>query len=161
MNDTKDIQFRLYRLGYLKSTDIDGLYGPITTSAMKKFQADQKLPVTGKADAKSKSRLIELTAKYEPDYDSGTGTEYKDAVKDERFEAPTVSSGEENLNAFFDRNKILRKANIPITIEYGPNKKQRKTITSVFFRSLGQQLDGSGNPVYDTIEFIGRDIEEE
>lgn len=161
MNDIKDIQFRLYRLGYLKSTGIDGLYGPITTSAMKKFQSDHGLSATGKADAKSKSKLIELTTKYTPDYDSGTGSEYREAVKkDIRFEEP-VPISEENLNAFFDRNKILRKANIPITIEYGPNKKQRKTITSVFFRSLGQQLDGSGNPVYDTIEFIGRDIEEE
>jgi len=159
MNETKDIQFRLYRLGYLKSTDIDGLYGPITTAAVRKFQSDNGLSPTGKADVKTKSKLIEMTTKYQPDYDSGTGQEYEDLVKekDERYE----ETGDEEDTAFFDKDAIMRKSNIPIRIEYGPNRSQKKTILNVFFRSLGQQLDGSGNPVYDTIEFIGRDIEEE
>lgn len=158
MNETKDIQFRLYRLGYLKSTDIDGLYGPITTAAVRKFQSDNGLSPTGKADAKTKSKLIEMTTKYQSDYDSGTGEQYEDLVyqKDERYEEE-----ERSYNAFFDKEIIMRKSNIPIRIEYGPNRSQKKTILNVFFRSLGQQLDGSGNPVYDTIEFIGRDIEEE
>ena len=34
-----------------------------------------------------------------------------------------------------------------------------KAIRGVFIRSVGQELDASGNPVYEIYEFIGRDID--
>ncbi len=44
--DTKAIQQRLQNLGYYKG-NIDGIYGPQTTAAVKKFQADYGLAQTG------------------------------------------------------------------------------------------------------------------
>lgn len=39
------VQWYLYKLDYLKSTDIDGSFGPTTEKAVKSFQADAKLDV--------------------------------------------------------------------------------------------------------------------
>ncbi len=41
------LQWYLYKLGYLKESDIDGSFGPTTLSAVKKFQTDKKLDVDG------------------------------------------------------------------------------------------------------------------
>lgn len=41
------LQWYLYKLGYLKQSDIDGDFGPTTLSAVEKFQKDKKLDVDG------------------------------------------------------------------------------------------------------------------
>lgn len=41
------LQWYLYKLGYLKESDIDGSFGPTTLSAVEKFQTDKKLEVDG------------------------------------------------------------------------------------------------------------------
>lgn len=41
------VQWYLYKLDYLKESDIDGSFGPTTLSAVKKFQTDKKLDVDG------------------------------------------------------------------------------------------------------------------
>lgn len=43
----KWLQWYLYKLGYLKESDIDGSFGPTTLSAVKEFQTDKKLEVDG------------------------------------------------------------------------------------------------------------------
>ena len=43
----KWLQWYLYKLGYLKESDIDGSFGPTTDSAVRKFQTDKKLDVDG------------------------------------------------------------------------------------------------------------------
>ena len=47
-----ELQRRLTELGY-KPGPIDGVAGPRTTNAIKKFQHDHKLPVTGNLDAET------------------------------------------------------------------------------------------------------------
>ena len=41
------LQWYLYKLGYLKESDIDGSFGPTTLSAVQKFQTDNNLEVDG------------------------------------------------------------------------------------------------------------------
>lgn len=41
------LQWYLYKLGYLKESDIDGSFGPTTLSAVEKFQTDKNLDVDG------------------------------------------------------------------------------------------------------------------
>ena len=41
------LQWYLYKLGYLKQSDIDGDFGPTTLAAVKKFQSDKNLDVDG------------------------------------------------------------------------------------------------------------------
>lgn len=41
------LQWYLYKLGYLKESDIDGSFGPTTLSAVQKFQTDKNLEVDG------------------------------------------------------------------------------------------------------------------
>ena len=41
------LQWYLFKLGYLKESDIDGSFGPTTLSAVEKFQTDKKLDVDG------------------------------------------------------------------------------------------------------------------
>ncbi len=41
------LQWYLYKLGYIKESDIDGSFGPTTLSAVQKFQTDKNLDVDG------------------------------------------------------------------------------------------------------------------
>jgi peptidoglycan hydrolase-like protein with peptidoglycan-binding domain len=49
---TAELQRRLTELAY-KPGPIDGVAGPRTTNALKKFQLDHRLPVTGTLDAET------------------------------------------------------------------------------------------------------------
>jgi len=51
-----ELQERLSGLGY-KLGEVDGVFGPRTIDALKKFQGDNKLPVTGAIDAETVRRL--------------------------------------------------------------------------------------------------------
>ena len=53
----KWIQWHLYKLGYLKQTDIDGDFGPTTLSAVKKYQTDKKLDVDGVVGSGTRGQL--------------------------------------------------------------------------------------------------------
>ena len=55
----RDVQERLIALGY-KPGRADGLVGPRTTAALTKFQEDNGLPVTGKLDEQTVSKLVGL-----------------------------------------------------------------------------------------------------
>ncbi|KNZ68564.1 ErfK/YbiS/YcfS/YnhG family protein [Thermincola ferriacetica] len=48
-SDVYQVQQKLRELGYLKSAP-DGIYGPATIAAVKKFQKDHDFPVTGEID---------------------------------------------------------------------------------------------------------------
>ena len=54
---TKDIQTILAKLKYLDSQYVTGIYGPITTNAVKAFQKDNKLKQTGLVDSETWAKL--------------------------------------------------------------------------------------------------------
>jgi len=56
-----ELQERLNQLGYKVGT-VDGVIGPRTTEALKKYQSDNNLPATGTLDAQTIKKL--RTAKY-------------------------------------------------------------------------------------------------
>lgn len=51
------LQWYLYKLGYLKESDIDGSFGPTTLSAVKEFQTDKKLEVDGLVGSGTRTAL--------------------------------------------------------------------------------------------------------
>ncbi len=51
------LQWYLYKLDYLKESDIDGSFGPTTLSAVEKFQTDKKLEVDGLVGSGTRSAL--------------------------------------------------------------------------------------------------------
>jgi Putative peptidoglycan binding domain len=51
------IQRRLVRAGYLERDDVDGEYGPKTTQAVRRFQRENDLRVTGKVDDRTWEKL--------------------------------------------------------------------------------------------------------
>jgi hypothetical protein len=55
----KNIQSALVKLGYLDSQYVTGVYGPITTKAVKKFQADNGIEQTGTVGPITKAKLVE------------------------------------------------------------------------------------------------------
>lgn len=54
--EVREIQARLSELGY--KVRIDGLPGPATDEALRKFQADHKLDATGELDGETWVKLI-------------------------------------------------------------------------------------------------------
>jgi peptidoglycan hydrolase-like protein with peptidoglycan-binding domain len=55
-------QQMLTELGY-DPGPVDGIMGPMTGGALRRFQQDQSLPVTGQPDAATMAKLKELTGK--------------------------------------------------------------------------------------------------
>jgi peptidoglycan hydrolase-like protein with peptidoglycan-binding domain len=49
-------QSRLQKLGYYRGA-VDGAYGPLTAEAIRGFQADNGLPITGDLDSRTQRRL--------------------------------------------------------------------------------------------------------
>lgn len=56
-DNVKWLQWYLYKLGYLKESDIDGDFGPTTLSAVKKFQTDKSLEVDGLVGSGTRTAL--------------------------------------------------------------------------------------------------------
>jgi len=56
-----DVQLLLAERGYFRG-DVDGRAGPRTREAIRRFQADAKLPVTGIVDQRLKGELISTSA---------------------------------------------------------------------------------------------------
>lgn len=56
----RDLQARLKQIGWYFA-DVTGTYGPVTTSAVKGFQAKREIPVTGLVDQRTLDRLNAMT----------------------------------------------------------------------------------------------------
>lgn len=56
-DSVKWLQWYLYKLDYLKESDIDGSFGPTTLSAVEKFQTDKSLDVDGLVGSGTRSAL--------------------------------------------------------------------------------------------------------
>jgi peptidoglycan endopeptidase LytE len=65
-NNVKVLQQNLKLLGYFTYPEITGYYGTITADAVRKFQAQYHLPVTGTADSATISKINEAVAKRTP-----------------------------------------------------------------------------------------------
>jgi peptidoglycan hydrolase-like protein with peptidoglycan-binding domain len=70
---TAQIQQRLSELGYQPGS-ADGKIGKSTIKALKKFQQDNNLPITGKADNETVNKLRQKTAKDNREQDSSPRT---------------------------------------------------------------------------------------
>ncbi|BBW97720.1 peptidoglycan-binding protein [Geobacillus icigianus] len=56
-DEVRELQQRLKRLGYFRYPQITGYYGAVTAEAVKQFQRDNRLAVTGRADQATLERL--------------------------------------------------------------------------------------------------------
>ena len=56
--DVRLVQTRLAALKFLTSKDVDGVYGPRTVEAVKKFQASKKLKADGRVGSKTRIALM-------------------------------------------------------------------------------------------------------
>ncbi|MBR4286655.1 MAG: SH3 domain-containing protein [Clostridia bacterium] len=56
-NTVKWVQWYLYKLGYLKASDVDGDFGPTTLTAVKAFQSDKGLTVDGLVGSGTRGQL--------------------------------------------------------------------------------------------------------
>lgn len=56
-DDVRELQQQLKQLGYFTYSDITGYYGVLTADAIRRFQRDNGLPVTGAVDNQTAARL--------------------------------------------------------------------------------------------------------
>jgi peptidoglycan hydrolase-like protein with peptidoglycan-binding domain len=61
-DDVRDLQARLRQIFWF-NTDVTGVYGDVTTTAVRGFQAKREIPVTGDVDQRTLDRLYAMTAK--------------------------------------------------------------------------------------------------
>lgn len=71
----------------------------------------------------------------------------------------SYESSEKHKTFFSSQNSsTTRKSNYDITVVYGANGQFAKKILGVVHRSRTQQVDSSGEAIFDVIEFIAKDI---
>lgn len=79
---------------------------------------------------------------------------------------PSTSNDADNSNTdtksqpFFNdyKENVFRKGNLNIEINYSNSITQKRIITGVKLRSLGQSIDANGEAIADVYEFVGKDI---
>ena len=59
-DDVRDLQARLRQISWF-NTDVTGVYGDVTTTAVRGFQAKREIPVTGEVDQRTLDRLSAMT----------------------------------------------------------------------------------------------------
>lgn len=69
-------------------------------------------------------------------------------------------SGDPKRTPYFNNgnSKTLRKTKFELRIDYGANAVVNKKITNIYLRSIGQELDASGQPIFDIYEFVAQDL---
>ncbi|WP_243057684.1 L,D-transpeptidase family protein [Nocardioides sp. SR21] len=60
-DDVRDLQARLRQIFWF-NTDVTGVYGDVTTTAVRGFQAKREIPVTGEVDQRTLDRLYAMTS---------------------------------------------------------------------------------------------------
>jgi peptidoglycan hydrolase-like protein with peptidoglycan-binding domain len=60
-DDVRDLQARLQQI-YWFNADVTGVYGDVTTQAVRGFQAKREIPVTGEVDQRTLDRLTAMTS---------------------------------------------------------------------------------------------------
>lgn len=59
-----------------------------------------------------------------------------------------------------DNLKVLRKTNMELRINFGSNNLINRKIKNLYIKSLGYEIDSSGNPTYENFTFIAKDLDE-
>lgn len=85
--DVKMLQEQLYDLGYLTSSQVDSVYGTVTTEAVKAFQKRNKLTADGKAGEKTLDKLYSDDAKVSESLAAKQKAEEEAAAKKAKEEA--------------------------------------------------------------------------
>lgn len=60
-DEVRDLQARLRQISWF-NTDVTGMYGDVTTTAVRGFQAKREIPVTGEVDQRTLDRLYAMTS---------------------------------------------------------------------------------------------------
>ncbi len=92
----KDLQKNLYDLGYYRGK-IDGIYGPNTETAVRNFQKNNNLPVTGTVD---QNTLFAILSANQPTLSLGSNM---DEVRELELILQTLGYFKGNPNAVFDK----------------------------------------------------------
>lgn len=93
------------------------------------------------------------------------GTSYF-ASKDEKTTSNEINNtitsydGTSKHTPYFNQfnSKQLRKTNLEMKINFGANNALSKTIKHIYLRSSSVEVDASGNPIYESYEFIAQDV---
>lgn len=160
-DNVKRIQAQLSASNYLKKKYVDGYFGEETEKALKKYQKDNNLTVTGVVNQKTWEILF---ANVDTDNLNTTSNLDKDNTQSNTNNAIVGDSnrirfGSNNVLSFFNEKNTdtMRKNNNDIVITYG-NGAKCKVIKNVILRSKTQVINAGGQPIADQYEFIGRDL---
>ncbi|AIY85353.1 putative peptidoglycan binding domain protein (plasmid) [Clostridium baratii str. Sullivan] len=140
------IKKRLEFLGYLNEVNND-IYDNDTKAAIKKYQSDNKISVTGAVDNDTYNLLFKEISIANVDVSNFSLLRSGDQQQQEE-------------EKFFDESKsdLFRKGNLEIKIKYG--KGQVITLQKVKLYNKDQMIDSNGEPIYDVYQFIAQDIKE-
>ncbi len=135
---------------YNLSDKYKNCYGVIFQMAVIEFQEQQGLSASGIIDDATLAELLS---------NSGSDIVYTDTESSSDVEEDTEINP--HYDSYFDENntKVLRRNKQDISINIG-NGAIIKTIHDVYLRSVGLEVDTSGNPIYETYEFIAKDVTE-
>ena len=146
-------QIELSKLGYLHPKFINGYFNLETEKAVKDYQLAHSMINDGVLTDKIYNRLVKTenavvnnNGKYNRKLYTVVSKASTDEVK--------------NKDAFFNDSKDneLRKGNVNIKIKYAETGEV--TIQDVKYRSVGRQMNTSGEAIYEVFEFIAKDIKE-
>lgn len=90
--DVKTVQERLEEMGYLTSSQVDGIYGQVTIDAVKAFQKRNKLTQDGKAGEKTLDKLYSDDAKISSELEKKLKEEEKNKKDDKDDDKTTATT---------------------------------------------------------------------
>lgn len=143
-----------------------GVYDYYVQQAVKKFQEDhwQEYKTTfmtnsGSLDDDTWRHILKIANEQNNDTIEEDPTETEDTDSDSQYSSE--SSDSPHYNPYFDKDngKQFRKNHKDIRIIFGESGIV-KTLHDVVMRSVGIEVDTSGNPISETYEFIARDVTE-
>lgn len=132
MNDVSIVQMFLYKNSYLKYVYVTSTENLETANAVNRYNTDHQTSYT-----------IASFAKFIND----------NKLLDNALSVPYFAK---KVNDF--PNNIVRQDSNNITIAI--DNKITKVIKDVYFRSVGIEVNADGEPIYETIQFIAKDLEE-
>lgn len=117
------------------------------------FQSKNGLPVTGIFDEETAKKLKTVS-------DDAINNSVNDDIEEEEYSVENINVYP-HYDSFFrqESDKTVRKSHKDIIIKFGDGQIEKRLI-DVYMRSIGVEIDTSGNPISETYEFIARDLKE-